>query len=318
MTGKSRNEQLMGHALNNSWLVAYLTNTISPERNTGNTVRKGAKTTKETVTTFDEKLLNAIHAERQAGARLCQQYGTKIKALSAWLVHNDRVKELESKLDALRAKVHTLREELAVKMPAEVERYARLKPEDADLIRSLGPSSEEVREGVNILYTSFRLQPEQVNDRGGLSEEFSGMHAKVLHEFHMTLRDAKANPEGKFYTNSMCEILNRIAAKAKSLSFLHPILGEVSDTVQDCLKNLPAQGRYDGFQAMALSNLIAQLMDPDVLLKNGGFMVPESFVDTEEPAAAPAVMTVSAPQALIVPPKTLIMPTATSAAALAW
>ena len=310
-----KHKELMGHALNNSHLVAYLTNTISPERNTGNTVRKGAKTTKETVTTFDEKLLNAVHAERQAGARLCQQYGTKVKALSAWLVHNDRVEELESKLDALRVRVHALREEIALKMPQEVERYALLKPEDADLIRNLGPTSQDVRDGIDILYVSFRLQPEQVNDRGGLSEEFKGMHVQVLHEFHMVLKDAKANPDGKFYTSSMCEILGRIAAKAKSLSFLHPVLEDISETVSDCLKTLPQQGRYDGFQAMAMGNLVAQLMDPIALMRNGGFTVQEAFVESP----AEATTTIAMPT-LVIPPQSLIIPAAVpvSTAVLNW
>lgn len=267
--------QILGDALTHCSLMVYQTRTISAERDTGNTIKKGARTQKETVTCFDAGVLKAINAEKQRGARYCQQYGTKIESLAAWLVPKERIEELEEKLSEVKSKVAQLTESLASNMRHYVETYATLNPDQADEIRTLGPSAADVRDGINIMYVSIHARPEDVRDSGGLAEDMKSLHVKALHEFNMALKDAKANPQGKFFTQSIRDVLGRIAIKARTLSFLHPVLQNVSETLDDTIKNLPSTGNFDGFQAMALGSLISQLMEPSSLLRNGGFKTME-------------------------------------------
>lgn len=264
--------QVVRSVLENCSLVFYQTRSISTDRDTGNTVKKGAKTVRETVTTFDAGALKAINAEKQRGARLCQQYGTKLESLAAWVVSNDRVQELLEKLNAVKDKVQGLTEELASNIHGLVETYALLNPEQAEQIRKLGPQPSDVNENTRILFAAYKVRPDDVvEDAGGLSEDLQLLHVQALHEFHMSLRDAKANPAGQYFTQQIRDVLGRIADKAESLAFLNPVLAEVGVTVNGCLKDLPSAGGIDGFHAVALSSLIMQLMDPKTLLANGGF-----------------------------------------------
>lgn len=264
--------QVVRSVLENCSLVVYQTRSISTDRDTGNTVRKGAKTVRETVTTFDAGALKAINAEKQRGARLCQQYGTKLESLAAWVVSNDRVQELLEKLNTVKDKVQELTEELASNIHGLVETYALLNPEQADQIRKLGPQPSDVTENTRILFAAYKVRPDDVvEDAGGLSEDLQLLHVQALHEFHMSLRDAKANPAGQYYTQQIRDVLGRIADKAESLAFLNPVLAEIGVTVNGCLKDLPTAGGIDGFHAVALSSLISQLMEPKTLLANGGF-----------------------------------------------
>lgn len=264
--------QVVRSVLENCSLVVYQTRSISTDRDTGNTVKKGAKTVRETVTTFDAGALKAINAEKQRGARLCQQYGTKLESLAAWVVSNDRVQELLEKLNAVKDKVQGLTEELASNIHGLVETYALLNPEQAEQIRKLGPQPSDVTENTRILFAAYKVRPDDVvEDAGGLSEDLQLLHVQALHEFHMSLRDAKANPAGQYYTQQIRDVLGRIADKAESLAFLNPVLAEVGVTVNGCLKDLPTAGGIDGFHAVALSSLISQLMEPKTLLANGGF-----------------------------------------------
>lgn len=252
-------------------LVVYQTRAISTDRDTGNTVKKGARTIKESVTTFDGGVLKAIHAEKQRGARLCQQYGTKVESLAAWIVANDRVDELIEKLAAVKGKVIDLTEDLASKISLYVETYAKSNPDQGDEIRELGPDAAEVRNSTKILFAAYRVRPEDVTDAGGLSEDLQSLHIQALHEFNMALRDAKANPQGQYFTQGIRDVLGRIATKAESLAFLHPVLEEVASTLQECLEELPKSGSIGGYQAIAVGSLISQLMEPRTLLANGGF-----------------------------------------------
>ena len=59
--------------------------------------------------------------------------------------------------------------------------------------------------------------------------------------------------------------------KANSLGFLHPVLAEIGRTIDDCLKNLPVDRHVDGYHAIALGSLLGQLMDPKLMLSQGGF-----------------------------------------------
>lgn len=264
--------QMVRSVLDNCTLIVYQTRSISTDRDTGNTVKKGAKTVRETVTTFDASALKAINAEKQRGARLCQQFGTKLDSLAAWVVANDRVQELLDRLNAVKDKVRLLAEDLASNIGGLVETYAVLNPEQAAQIRQLGPTPEDVLNNTRILFAAYKVRPDDVvEDAGGLSEDLQLLHVQALHEFHMSLRDAKANPAGQFYTQQIREVLGRIADKAESLGFLHPVLAEVGVTVSECLKDLPASGGIDGFHAVALNSLISQLMDPKMLLATGGF-----------------------------------------------
>lgn len=285
----SNTPDVVRNVLENCSLVVYQTRSISTDRDTGNTVKKGAKTVREAVTTFDAGALKAINAEKQRGARLCQQYGTKLESLAAWVVSNDRVHELLERLNAVKDKVNLLTEDLASNIKGLVETFAVLNPEQADQIRALGPTPDDVRESTRILFAAYRVRPDDVvEDAGGLSEDLQLLHMQALHEFHMALKDAKANPAGQYFTQQIREVLGRIADKASSLAFLHPVLGEIGTTVNECLKDLPTSGGIDGFHAVALSSLISQLMDPRALLANGGFKKIDVVASAPEPEHKPS------------------------------
>ena len=253
-------------------LVVFQTRVISAERDTGNTVRKGVKTVKETVTTFDAGVLKSINAEKQRGTRLCQQFGTKMESLAAWLVPNERVPDLMKELGAVRDKVADLTEDLAAKMGRLVEVQAMANRDAADQIRELGPKPDEVRQKTKIIFAAYRVRPDDiVADEGGFTGDIANLHMQAMHEFHMALKDAKANPDGDYFTQGIREVLGRIGTKASSLGFLHPVVAEIGSTVQSCLADLPKSGMINGYQAVALGSLISQLMEPRKLLERGGF-----------------------------------------------
>jgi hypothetical protein len=266
--------------------VIYQTRSVGAQRDTGHTIKEGARTTKEIVTCFDAAVLKPFNAVKQQGNRLAQQYGTKVETLAAWLVPNERVDELMGQLGRLRDKYAQLTEDLAGNIEGLVQTYATLHPDQREQILELGPTPNDVRNATKILYAAYKLRPEDVQDEGCLAADMQQLHVRALHEIHGTLKDSGVNPEGKHFTKNIKEVLNRIAVKARSLAFLHSILDEVATTVEQCLAALPVDGKFDQFHTAAIGSLLSQLMDPWRLLRNGGFTKIEVQPEVEpEPKA---------------------------------
>jgi Protein of unknown function (DUF3150) len=255
-------------------LVFFRVQMLSPERDLGLTEKKDDVYRKvELVSTFDRALLAPFLKQKQRGNRLCVGYGTRVETLSAWLVNNDRLETLIEELKAIHSEVATDALELAQKMPAHVKQFAARHPKYTSQILDLAPSSKEIVDSVKCVYGAYRLRTEDLIDNSGcVAQDLQSLHGQALHEFAQTLRDSKISPATGTYTQATKQLLLRIAAKARSLDFLSPILKQVADSLEQAIGSLVQEGRFVGVQALTMASLIDQLLQPHKLIANNGFM----------------------------------------------
>ena len=255
-------------------LVFFRVQMISPERDLGLTKKEGDVYRKvELVSTFDRGMLAPFQRQKQRGNRLCVIYGTRVETLSAWMVNNDRLDTLIAELKAICDEVAKDAIELADKMPSHVKSFAAKHPKFTDAILDLAPSSQEIVDSVKCVYGAYRLRAEDiVDDSGCVAQDMQSLHAQTLHEFAQSLRDSKINAGSGSYTQATKQLLERIAAKARSLDFLNPILKQVADNLEQAVGMLPQDGRFSGIHAITLAALIDQLLQPQKLIANNGFL----------------------------------------------
>lgn len=251
-------------------LVVYQTRIVTPIRDTGEGKKIGSRIEKVLQACFDPTALRPHAAKKQEANRLCRLYGTRVETLNAWAVPTDRTQELMEQLGAIAKEWDKLTVTLAGNMTSTVETWAKANPTDAAVIKELAPTAQEVRESTRFIYTSFKLQADQVSDPGCLEQELIGLAGQTLHEFTQIIRDASLhNDDRTYYSQASKEALVKIATKAQSLAFLDPILAEVANVLHSTLAVLPTSGQIADAHAVLLKSVIDQLMSPRTLLRAG-------------------------------------------------
>lgn len=251
-------------------LVVYQTRIVTPIRDTGEGKKVGSRIEKVLQACFDPAALRPHAAKKQEANRLCRLYGTRVETLNAWAVPTDRTQELMAQLAEIDKEWKQLTNNLASNMKSTVDKWAQANPTDAAVIKELAPTADEVRAATRFIFTSFRLQPDQVSDPGCLELELMGLAGQALHEFTLIIRDASLHHDDRtFFSQAGKDALVKIATKAESLAFLDPILGEVARVLNSTLAIMPQSGQIVDAHAILLKSVIDQLMSPHTLMRVG-------------------------------------------------
>ncbi len=251
-------------------LVVYQTRIVSPIRDTGEGQKDGSRIKKVLQRCFDPVVLRPLTKKKQEAYRHCRNYGTYVATLNAWAVPIERTEMLIEKLGAIATDWVALAEDLATEITAKVDAYAHDNASEAAAIRQLAPSASDVRNSTRFIYTTFRLRAEDIDDSGCLESDLAGLAGQTLHEFAVALRDASLDKgTGNQYTQSVKDVLGRVATKAKSLSFLHPVLEEVATVLGDLIVQLPSHGTITNASAILVKTVVDNLLQPRQLMRNG-------------------------------------------------
>jgi len=219
---------------------------------------------------IDPKALSEFNQMSTALFRLCRTYGSKLKLLDAWAVENSLAQELLDKLAQFEERFKRKAAAFIEAFPEMNQDWASKNPVEAESIRSLAYTREELDRGFRFAYAGFQLTQEQVQAAAGLDEELQGMSGQALKDFGDMLKDMGVkDPDKHVFTGAIAGVLGQIARKAASLSFLDPRIAEVADVVNGVLKMLPAKGRVDDAQSIMLRMVIDRLMNPSELIDKG-------------------------------------------------
>jgi hypothetical protein len=233
----------------------------------------------------DPKSLSDFNQMSTALFRLCRTYGSKLKLLDAWAVENGLAEELLQKLAQFEERYKRTSIELIEAFPEMNRQWADRNPDEADDIRRLAYTEAELASGFRFAYAGFQLTAEQVQAAAGLDEELEGMSGQALKEFSDMIRDMGVKDPGKHvFTGAISGVLGQIQKKAASLSFLNPRIKEIASVVGGVLKMIPARGKIDDAQAIALRVVVDRLMNPAELSAKG---FPKLTVEAEKEAVKP-------------------------------
>lgn len=229
---------------------------------------------------IDPKALSDFNQMSTALFRLCRTYGSKLKLLDAWAVENGLAEELLQKLAQFEARFKEKAAAFIEGFPSMNAQWAKRHAEEADAIKRLAYSKDELDRGFRFAYAGFQLTAEQVQAAAGLDEELEGMAGQALKEFADMIRDMGVKDPGKHvFTGAISGVLGQISKKAASLSFLNPRIKEVADVLEGVLKTLPSRGKVDDVQAIMLRVVVDRLMNPSELIDKG---FPKLAVEAED------------------------------------
>lgn len=219
---------------------------------------------------IDPKMLSDFNQMSTALFRLCRTYGSKLKLLDAWAVENSLAGELLQKLAQFETRFKQKTVAFITAFPSMNNDWAAKNPDEADAIRRLAYSSEELERGFRFAYAGFQLTAEQVQAAAGLDEELEGMSGQALKEFSDMIRDMGVKDPGKHvFTGAISGVLGQIQKKAASLSFLNPRISEVASVIEGVLKMIPSRGKIDDAQSIVLRVVVDRLMNPAELATKG-------------------------------------------------
>lgn len=236
---------------------------------------------------IDRKELAEFNQMSSALYRLCRSYGSKIKLLDAWGVENDLAEELLQKIAEFNERFKRKAEVFIEAFPEKNQAWAKKNPDEAEAILNLAYSREELEKGFQFAYAGMQMTREQIRAQEGLEQELEGMAGQALKEFADQIRDRGVkDPSQHVFSAGIANVLREIRRKAASLAFLHPRVQEVADVLDGLLKALPARGKIEDAQSIALRIVIDRLMNPAELSAKG---FPKLVIEEEEPAQ-PAVV----------------------------
>lgn len=290
---KAMNAATLETVLDRVKLVVFQTRIVSPIRDTGEGTQPGdtgSRIEKVLQKCFDPNALKPLTRKKQEATRICRNFGTKVETLNAWAVPVERTQDLLNQLGKIEADWEVLAKDLADNIQSSIDKWAKANPSEAETIRKLAPTCQDVIASTRFIKTSYRLRGEDVDDDGCLEGELTGMAGQTMRELAQSLRDASLDKaSGGQYTQSVKDVLKRVQVKAESLAFLDPRLEEVSTVLQSTLDTLPASGLITSASAILIKSVVDQMLNPGLLMKNGFNKIGQSEATTAAPAQAKPV-----------------------------
>lgn len=279
-------------------LVVVSTRMPSPLRDTDEGERSGSRVTKVLQSCFNPEALRPLSKLKSTATRACRAVGTRLETLQAWTVVHEELPALMAQLEKISQEWDTQTKILAASIGDQVDIWAAANPNEAEAIRRLAPSPEEVIRRSKFLRTSFRLKSEDVLDQEALEAEMDSLLGKVLYEMAQMLKDASLHKNtGKVYTAEAFEVLRRIGHKCRSMAFIDPLLDRIANALDDVQARFAGQARVTDLDALAMQALITQLLDTGRLLR-AGLAIPQAVAG---PAPVGQVAPVAAPVAAPAP-----------------
>ncbi len=254
---------------------------------------------------MDPKELNAFAAIRQSAHTALLRLGTRF--LNGYAVANDKAE-----------KAAAILAEKAAQWEAEKNRivmnYERLKDEwvaahpEVQPFQDRFPSLAWVNARIGFEWTSIQIAPTQEGERG-LAAMIGELPAQILEEVAADVSKSWT-PSGQRMNARTRGIIERVADKLDSLSFLGGKLGPMAARLREVLASLPKEGTFGPQEAALASMVLAMLSSPrsavDLLtLDPSSVMAPGlgsakasepaiAFDDAAEEAPAPAPAPVEA------------------------
>lgn len=256
------------HILDDNLCFNYITRIYSTQRDAQTNSVSASRLNKDIQIIHDPAKLRPLLNLRQEAMRAARGSGTKLEVLGCWLVPKENERSLsETLIDIGERWDRFVADELVPNYMNWVTTHASLNPNEAADIIGLAPSLDKIKQGTRFAYGVVRVKPEDVFGKN-LEAEFQSLPEQAVLEIAQDIKDNGAM-DSKRFTQATRKILERIARKAKSLASLHPRLKEIEVTLVRLLEGLPTAGMIDGIAAIAVRQVLDDLLDGPRFLAHG-------------------------------------------------
>lgn len=278
---------MSAHVIDKSVCFNYMTRVYSVQRDVQTTATTKSRKTKLVQTIHEPSHLKYLQALKAEAFRACRSAGTKLEALSLWLVPEDHAPELEQKLGAILQKWDDFTNNtLYPNYLSWVEEYSKANPSEALEIIRLAPSLAEIQNSTRFVFSSLKLKYEEIKSVN-LDKEILSLPEQAIHEIASELKDAGLAKPTQF-TQSTRRVLERLSRKARVFQDMHPRLKELNETIENLLKNLPTAGLIKDNDGLAVRAVIDRILDSTRFMQEG-FAV-HSPTTVIEPAVKPVAV----------------------------
>lgn len=287
------------HILEDNVCFNYITRVYSTQRDAQTNSVSASRLNKDIQIIHDPAKLRPLLNLRQEAMRAARGSGTKLEVLGCWLVPKENERSLsETFIDIGDRWDRFVADELVPNYMTWVTTHASLNPNEAADIIGLAPSLDKIKQGTRFAYGVVRVKPEDVVGKN-LEAEFQTLPEQAVLEIAQDIKDNGVT-DSKRFTQATRKILDRIARKAKSLAMLHPRLKEIEVTLLRLLDGLPTAGMIDGIAAIAVRQVLDDLLDGPRFLAHG-FTSHGTTIGVQAvliPSAAEPAASTSAPAAI--------------------
>jgi hypothetical protein len=248
---------------------------------------------------MDPKEINAFAAIRQSTHTALLRLGTRF--LNGYAVANDKAEKAAAILAEKAAQWAAEKSRIVMSYDRLVEQWVAAHPE-VQAFQDRFPSLTWVNSRIGFEWTSIQIAPTQEGERG-LAAMIGELPAQILEEVATDVSKSWT-PSAQRMNARTRGIIERVADKLDSLSFLGGKLGPMAAQLRQVLSALPKEGTFGPQEAALASMVLAMLSSPrsavDLLtLDPSSVMAPGlgsakasepviAFEDAAEEAPAPA------------------------------
>jgi hypothetical protein len=259
---------------------------------------------------LDPKELNTFAAIRQSTHTALVRMGTRF--LNGYAVSNDKAEKAAALLAEKAAQWEAEKSRIVMNYDRLKEEWAAAHPE-VQAFQDRFPSLTWVNSRIGFEWTSIQIAPTQEGERG-LAAMVGELPAQIIEEVAADV--AKSwTPSAQRMNARTRGIIERVADKLESLSFLGGKLGPMAARLREVLASLPKEGTFAPQEAALAGMVLAMLSSPrsaaDLLtLDPAGIMTPGpksaetaapvfAFDDAAEEVSAPAPVPAPAPAPVV-------------------
>ena len=217
----------------------------------------------------DPRHLRDFSALKRRAERILSRTGTRF--LSGWIIAPEKLDEVSSELNNLRAQFEQKKVELLAHYNEIIEEWCALYPDWAASIRKAAHDESYVRRQLQFRWHAFRVQPpaEEADDQ--LAEEVGGLADEL---WRGIAREAEESLETSFLgrekvTRKALRPLKRIQDKLNSLSFLDDRIQPVAEDIDQILDELPKTGPIEGDELFRIIAILSVLASPERAKRHG-------------------------------------------------
>lgn len=206
--------------------------------------------------------VNSFMTLRRKAERACLSVG--VRCLGGFGIPEDRLKDLKTELDEVKAKFAKDKEKFLNTYEVTVDAWATENPEwEAAIRRAVDPKAV-VENQFQCNYTVFKFKAAEGAEET-LEEEVKGLRGQLSRETAQMAKTAwETTFKGKLsVTQRAINCLKAIQEKLDGLSFLDGSVGTLAQSIQTIIAQCAGKTPIEGVDLMSINGILATLMDLD-------------------------------------------------------
>lgn len=237
----------------------------------------------------DKEALRGLSTLRAQVSRELDPLGTRFPLLEAHLLPKANLSVAAEVLDRAEVAYNAWVSPALDRLEASIGRKLAEYPEFAEALRAAAPTRAELearmrfRRGIVTLGMVTAESGQAVP--AGLENEIMSLPMQVAREISQDVdenwSEIVLKPDAKV-AQRFRSVIERVRAKAKSMSYIEPKLSTLVDVIDSTMKRLPAYGPLTGVHVVVAHGLRSLLRDPEAILGSQAVILPSEVQDELE------------------------------------